>query len=194
MNEPLPPNIRETLKTPATVDPFTASELRAFARLDDFGDDSVLTDAIKAAVRFVESNLGRAIRTQTWNVTIEDMFPLDGFKPSVEPFQSVTSIVTRRADSDDQTWTTDQYLVKPGNVIVAISNAPDNLGQNDWIKIDYVTGWTSNDDIPPDLMQSMMIVAHEFYVFNRDVGGMPTRLWPGDSWALAEPYMVYRGM
>jgi uncharacterized phiE125 gp8 family phage protein len=193
-SEDPPPSHRERRTTDPTGDPFTAADLRAFARLDDYDDDANLTAAIKAAVSFVERELCIALLPQTWTATIEGAFPLGGYIPQRRPFGAITSITTVRHDADDEAWVTGDYLVRPGGVVSALNSERKRLGEHDWVSLVYTAGWANAAAIPSSLLHALKIIAHEYAVWARDVGGEPPAGWPGMSWPLARDYQTFRGV
>jgi uncharacterized phiE125 gp8 family phage protein len=59
---------------PPSLEPVTLAEAKAFLRIEDSTEDQVVTDLITAARQYVENRTGRALITQTWQLT-DDGFP-----------------------------------------------------------------------------------------------------------------------
>lgn len=191
--EPARPHQRETLTTPATTRPITAADLDSFARLDSLYSEAERNAAIDAATNFVERNLGYAVMSQTWTLTIEKAWPVEGVSPFRRPFSSVTSITTVRPTGTNTTWAEADWYRAPGDYIRSLGTAETGLGSADWIEVVYVAGHALAADVPEMLAQSIKIVAAEMLVWNRDVGG-PLNMWPGNSWQLASQFMHFRGV
>jgi len=65
----------EQITAPA-FEPITTADARAFLRLDDTAEDSVIAELIKVARHRCEGFTGRALVTQTWSLWLDE-FPRD---------------------------------------------------------------------------------------------------------------------
>jgi len=193
-----PPTLNEAMTTPPATDPLTASELRDFARIDgDSVSDTVCTAAIKAAVRFVERELGRAIIAQTWTATIEGEWPDGGLTLLRQPKLAISSIKTNRVAVADETWAAADWMLRPGGVLVALNSSLKTLDENEWIEVVYTVGHADAATFKaaePNLHFALQIIAHERAIWDRDIGGDAPLGWPGASWDLAADYLVFRGV
>ncbi len=109
------------LKTAPSVEPVTAAEAKAHARVDITDDDTLITALIVAARRWCEQFTRRAFITQTWELYL-DGFPTE-FRLPYPPLQSITKIDYTDLDGATQTLATTEYTVdaksEPGRVVEA---------------------------------------------------------------------------
>ena len=149
--------------------------------------------AIDAATSFVEKELGRAILPQTWTISVEGAWPHGGVMPWRAPIIDIVSITTIRPETVNDVWEAAHWYEMPGARIKAASSAPLSLGDDDWISIEYQAGYADAASVPAQLKQAILIIAAEMLIWNRDVGATPN-MWPGNSWQLAQGFMVPRGV
>lgn len=181
--------------------PVELADFKAHARIDGSFEDTVLQNALDAAIdNFdgADGSLGQALITQTWKQT--------QYRPSgeirvhltVPPFQSLSSIEYYDADHALQTATLSEFMVvqdgdfhfvrpKPGNAWPAMADRPDALS------LTYVAGFgDAAENVPRRIKQAIrMLAAHwanereavTVAQFMRDV--------PRGVDALVEPYRVY---
>lgn len=76
------------LITPPTTYPVTLAEAKLHCRVDSNDDDALITALITAATEMAEQKTGRAIMTQTWQLTL-DAFP-EAFELTRVPVQTIT--------------------------------------------------------------------------------------------------------
>ena len=129
---------------------------------------------------------------------MENSWP-GAYQPERQPFGAVTSITTKRPLGEDEVWSPTDWYMAPGNVIRSASSALTTLVEGqDWIEIVYTAGYAdaaSFEAAAPDLKHALMIVAHEYAVWNRDVGNYPQSMgWPASAYALVKPHMPFRGV
>jgi uncharacterized phiE125 gp8 family phage protein len=184
---------RETRTTAPTGRPVTAAELDSYARLDGIYSEGDRNAAIDSATAFVEAELGYAVLSQTWTMTIQNIWPREGVMPMRRPFGAVASIRTVRPEGTNEAWAESVWYVAPGQVVRATSSAPVTLADDDWIEIIYTAGHADAASVPENLKQAIEIIAAETLVWSRDIGAMPN-MWPGNSWALAKDFMAFRGV
>lgn len=190
---------RETRTEAPESLPLTAADLRTFARLDDYGEDEELLDAIEAATEFFERETLTCFLPQQWTITFERSFPPGGAMLGRGPFKGLVSVKTIRADADapDEVWQAADYILKPGGVVKGLNSARLALGEDDWVELVYAAGHDDVEAFPRNMRQALCILAHEFYVFNRDVHGVDgvwPNMWPPRAWHLAQSFMRFRGL
>lgn len=127
------------LVTAPPVEPITLTEAKLHLKVDLTDDDDLITSLIQSARENVELVTGRALVTQTWEMTM-DQFPyprsymtgtrpVGGIQPQQiirlpkPPLQSVTSITYIDSSGNTQTLATNQYVVDvtslPGSILPA---------------------------------------------------------------------------
>jgi uncharacterized phiE125 gp8 family phage protein len=142
-----------TLITPPTVEPISLEEAKAHLRVIDSDDDAMIEIYIRAAREYMEGPygfLGRALVTQTWQLTL-DAFPDNEIKIPLPPLQSISNVYYDDADGDETTLSPDDYYVdsasEPG-WIVPVAEWPTTLDAINAVRINFVAGYA------PDTGQS----------------------------------------
>lgn len=185
------------LITAATVLAVDLASAKAHLRVDVSDDDALIEAMIGAATQAAEQMTGRALMTQTWELT------LDAFPAALEltrvPAQSITSIAY--ADSAG----TATVLAAP---LYALDNAdefgfayvvpvyagvwPDTRAEINAVKVRYVAGYASASDVPQAIKQWVLLQVGAMYA-NREAesigAGQIQKLGFCD--ALLSRYVVY---
>lgn len=105
--------MRLSVDTAPTEEPVRLADLKTHCRIDTTDDDDWLIGARVLAREAVENDTGRALCTQTWDITYDD-FPASSDTAIVlplTPLSSVTSITYTDTNGDAQTWSADDYQV-----------------------------------------------------------------------------------
>ncbi len=125
------------LLTVPTIEPITTTEAKAFLRVDDSDEDSLIDALIKSARKYTENFIDKALITQTW-VMWMDGFPRTRNRGSAEPWwdgvregaisslhnkvlreifipkaplQSITSVITIDPEDAETTFSAVNYIV-----------------------------------------------------------------------------------
>lgn len=146
-------------------------ELQKQCELLDGDHDSYLTRLLENATAAAERYTGRAFATQTWRLTL-DRFPCRTIKLPRPPLQSVTSITYIDEDGAEQTLDSSLYVVAtdshPGRVAPAYDEVwPATRTTLEAVKITYVAGHTSVDDVPEEAKQAVGVMVADWFV-NRE--------------------------
>lgn len=167
--------IREPrLTTAPTVEPVTVDQLRMHSRISFADEDSVLAAYIKAAREMVETDLMRALCTQTWTLKL-DQFPCDLIELRRCPAVSVTSITYTDTAGASQTLAADQYVVdtnsEPGRITPAYGASwPSTYAQANVVTVVFTAGYGGQADVPERAKQAIrMLAAH--WAINREAIG-----------------------
>lgn len=185
------------------AEPVSVADLRAWARLDDNGDDAVLTRMLLTARRRVELHTRRALISQTWTATL-DRWPgavenESGWpfvtSPSTrridlapEPVQSITSVVV-----DGVTIAASNYRLVGGELIVksAVADSLDELGGG--IVITYRAGYGDAASAVPDgLREAILMLATEAYERRGEPSEAMLSAIPDGAAARMQPFVVMR--
>lgn len=175
-----------------TAEPVTLGEMRDQLRVDTITEDSLLSLYVSAARQRAERETGRAIVSQTWQMTA-DGFPhvrpcgrwwfgeLLCPHPHViivprPPLRSVTSIQYVDADGATQTLDPSNYIVdtvsEPGRIAPAFGKTwPATRHQINAVTITFVCGFSVptggggfDVDPPDDLTNAIRLLAAHYYV------------------------------
>ena len=123
------------LITPASTYPVTLAEAKLHLRVDGTDEDALISALITSATEGAEQMTGRAIMSQTWELTL-DAFP-DAFELTRVPVVSVTSVKYYDSAAVQQTML---------NTLYTLDNT-DDFGYA-YVVPAYATTWpTTNDQI-----------------------------------------------
>lgn len=160
------------LTGPAT-EPVSLDDAKAYLRVDDTTEDSLVATLITAARIHLESLTGRALIAQTWRLVL-DAWPCDGvIGLPVAPLISLTAITAYDPDGNPTTiamagiepavGATPARLFLPANF-----HPGPTLRAHEGIEIDYLAGYgTAASDVPADLVQALMVLV-AYWFENRD--------------------------
>lgn len=181
------------LITAPTTEPVTLADAKSHLRVSGTDDDALITALISAARQDAEHRLGRALITQTWELT------LDAFTDTIElplpVLASVTSIKYIDATGTEITLSSAAYTVdtdsEPGRVYPVYGTSwPGIRSQTNAVRIRYVAGAASVDAA---ISQWMLLRISALYE-NREsvVSGQPIQAAPRDfADGLLDRYKVY---
>lgn len=147
-----------TLITPPTVTPLTLAETKKHLRVTSTDQDDLITIYLKAATAYVDGEwgfLGRAIVTQTWQLSL-DAFPDGAIRLPLPPLQSVTSVKYDDTAGVEQTISASNYYVdsdsEPGWVVpLSTFSWPTPLDAANAVRVVFVAGYPADSSSPPDL-------------------------------------------
>jgi len=153
-------------------EPISLNEAKAWAKIEHSEDDSLITDLISDARKYIEEFTNRSLFTQTWDLSLDDM-------PSVlsldkTPLQSVTGIYYTDVEDSEWTESVDLYFVDYYNHRIIERQTGTYLGRNfardlaGW-RVRFIAGETQYPSWSKPLTKR--IVAHMYD--NRDVLDSP---------------------
>ncbi|OAN53891.1 hypothetical protein A6A04_13445 [Paramagnetospirillum marisnigri] len=156
------------LVTAPTVEPITLGEAKAHLRVDGSDDDTLISSLIAAARRHVEDLTGRALITQSWQLSWDDRFP-DDFRLPKGRLQAVDGITY--VDGSGATITLDQaaYVVdaesEPGRVTPAWGASwPATRCQPVAVTVDWTCGYgDAAGDVPAPIRAAMLLLIGTLY-------------------------------
>ncbi len=152
--------------TDAVTEPVLLAEAKAHLRVTVTDDDDYISALLVAARQMAETELRRALMTQTWTKTL-DQFP-DAIRLDYPPIQSVTSVKYFDTAGVQQTMDPADYEVdiqsEPGYIVPAYGTCwPETLCTINAVEVVYVAGWTSEDDVPQSIKNWMLLHIGHFY-------------------------------
>ncbi len=162
----------ETL-TPPSGEPLSLADAKAFCRIGDDLENTLITGLIEAARARVEAITGLALMRRTLRLTLSD-WPLGVLDKGAlrlprPPAASLAAVrLTDGVSSEDVTAS---FELETG-LLPRLKPAPETgwvwpRSVHERIEIDWQAGYAAADDIPDDLVHAVkLIVAHEFE--NRD--------------------------
>lgn len=148
------------LITGAASFPVTLAEAKLQCRVDNDAEDAALDGYIAAATAHVESYTGRAIASQTWELTADawaDEFTLKG------PVQSVTSVKYFDAAGAEQTLSASLYSLDDTTdrlVMISDFTEPTLRGEVNDIAIRFVAGYVT---VPAEIKLALLLLVGFWY-------------------------------
>lgn len=194
--------IRFTQTVAPAAEPVTVADLHLHARLDDNGDDAVITRILKAARDRVEKETHRALITQTWTATLDRWADIEPADPSrVDPWPFYTAVTTRRFRLSPAPVASITSLVVDGVTIAASGNyrldgsdlvvkgdvvdSTNELGGG--IVVTFVAGYgAAGTAVPDGIIEALLMMGAEAYERRGDSGDMLTPIPDGAAQRLAQ--------
>lgn len=156
------------LITAPTTYPITLSEAKLHCRVDTSDDDTLITALITAATEMAEQLTGRALMTQTWELT-QDAFD-DAMVLTRVPVASITSVKYIDEAGVEQTLNSANYTLFSGNdygyhqVTAAYGlEWPATRIQDDAVKVRYVAGYANAAAVPESIKQWIKLMVSSMY-------------------------------
>lgn len=171
--------------TPPTQEPLSLTDAKAHLRVDFGDDDAYISSLITASRTRIEQASYTRMLTQTLQLGLDyfpggwwgpqlynaSFWPPTASLPTIDlepPVQSVTSVTYVDPAGNTQTWPSADYVVdvntRPGRLLPAISQAWPTTGrQPGAVKVTFVSGYTTPDAVPADLIHAMKLLLSEWY-------------------------------
>lgn len=167
------------LITPASTYPVTLAEAKLHCRVDAADDDALITALITAATEMAEQKTGRAIMTQTWELTL-DAFP-EAFELTRIPVQSIASVKYYDPTGAQQTLSNTLYALYGSDDFGYGCVAPVYGGtwpaprdQSDAVAVRYVAGYADAAAVPEGIKQWIKLMVSTMYE-NRETEAYSSR-------------------
>lgn len=149
------------LVTPPTVEPLSPADVRDHARIETTEDELLVARLVRAARRQCETQLGRALITQTWRYTL-DAFPAGAIVLPYPPLVAVTSVVHYDDAGAPTTVAPATYYVRtgdgegPGGSLAPVAGAAWPVSPAtraaEGVAVTYTAGYGDDpDDVPEDI-------------------------------------------
>lgn len=156
-----------TRKTAPETAPVDLTAIKAHCRVTSHEQDAVLTGYVDAAVEWVEQYTGRALLTQTWQMSLPG-FPCRVWLPFAAPLGAVSAITYYDTANVLQTLSASVYtapaFAEPAYVMkVDTQSWPSVASRDDAVRIEWTAGWSSAEAVPPALRQAVQLLAGHWY-------------------------------
>ena len=179
--------------TGPTSEPVSLAEARAHCRIDTVDDDAILAGLILAARQYVEAVTGRAILSQTFDLTLDD-FPAWEIELPRSPVASITSI--GYLDTAGVSKTVTSYVLdgrsRPPRLTPAYGESwPETRGTAGCVTVRFVAG---ESQAPEPLRQAILLLVGSWYENREDTviaSGVSVADLPHGVSALLAPYRVW---
>ena len=159
--------------TPPSGEPLSLADAKAFVRIGDDLEDTLIAALIASARARIEAVTGLSLMQRTYRLTLED-WPLGVLDKGAlrlprPPAMNLVAVRLTNGEAEDDI--TASFQLETG-AIPRLKPVP--MGGWIWprsihehIEIDWQAGYASADDIPADLLHAIkLVVAHEYE--NRD--------------------------
>lgn len=170
------------LITAPTDEPLTLTEAKAHMRFTASSEDTLITALIGVARGLCESETGRAMMAQTWELSLDNF--ADEMWLDHPPVVSITSVKYTDVDGIEQTLASTEYVLDTASesrarVVLAVDKTwPDVYTGINNVRIRYVAGYANAAAVPKQLKQWMLLqIGHWFK--NREsvnVGNITSKL------------------
>ena len=153
--------------TAPSVEPVALSEAKAFLRIDNSDQDTLVSELIKTARQRVENDTGQSLVNTTWDVWFAT-FPTErSITVPRLPLVSVTHVKSYDDDDAESTFASSKYLVDTVQGRVALNDSedwPDDLRQFNAGVMQFVAGHgTAGSDVPSPLRLAVyQLLTHWF--------------------------------
>jgi uncharacterized phiE125 gp8 family phage protein len=195
----------------------TLAEVKAHLRVEDTAndEDALIISLLRAVHERFDGRdgiLGRALITQTWELTL-DAFPstrsqalgyrgpgfaADAIVMPLPPLVSVTSIKYTDTAGTEQTFSSASYTVditsQPARIVPVYGETwPSTRGEINAVRVRFVAGYGADwNAVPVPIKQAMLLVVAHWYEHREDVlVGVPASQLPMGAEALLLPYQVW---
>jgi len=155
---------------------------RRAARASGTSLDAELEDKVRGITEEVEHKIGRALITQTWELTL-DFFPAAGaIKLPMARLQQIEHVKFHAVDNLLRTLDPQDYLVdvksEPGWILPATGRTwPATQQRMNAVEVQYVCGYGPNEaDVPPAIKDYILGVLENHYYPNPNAHHLARRL------------------
>ena len=175
-----------------SLEPVTLSEAKAHLRFESADEDTIISELITAARRYLEQIAGVVLITQSWR-QYEDCWPVSRcLNLKINPVRSVQSITVYDADGSPQ-------IVPPGDYQIDVVSEPARIyltsdlrpGQTlNGIEVDFTAGFGDTAvDVPDTLKRAILLLTAHWFEFRGAVTPreQPVSIPPGFE-ALIAPF------
>ena len=166
------------ITAPSTY-PVTLAEAKLHCRVDIADDDTLITALITAATEMAEQKTGRAIMTQTLELTL-DAFP-EAFELTRVPVQSITSVKYYDTTGAQQTLSNTLYALDAADDFgfahispVYAGVWPDTRDQINAVAVRYVAGYADAASVPQSIKNWILLMVSTMYE-NRETEAYSSR-------------------
>lgn len=160
--------------TAPAQEPLTLAQAKEHLRVDIANDDVLIQSLIRATRELLESELGRALVTQTLDYTL-DAFPPGPLLLPRGPLQSVTSLTYIDSAGASQVWAASNYLVdlhsSPSRISPAYAKSwPTLQDRIAAVTVRFVAGYgLTPTSVPGPIAQALLLLIGHYYEHREQV-------------------------
>jgi uncharacterized phiE125 gp8 family phage protein len=185
--------ITPVLITAPSIEPVSLNEAKAWLRLDNTDEDSMITALITAARLTVEAASRRLLISQNWRLVM-DHWPVGGIvKVQLSPFKTILAARSFDINGNATTYDPTGFIVdkasEPARIMAANNIAPVTGRPFAGIELDVQLGFGANaSDVPQPLRQAILLLVALWFENRGDgIGGAGEPLPPAIK-ALITPF------
>jgi len=175
------------------VEPITLHEMKAHLRLDDDGQDDLVSGLMRAARLMVESVSRRLLIEQGWRVVM-DRWPQDGrVRLPLSPVLAVDRVRVRDAAgaATEINPASIELDVASDPPCMIVSDAPEPGKARNGIEIELRAGYGASPEAVPECLKlAIKILAAHWFENRGDLAG--EQVLPPDAMALVAPFQRAR--
>lgn len=157
-------------------EPLELEAVKAHLRVDFNDEDAMIAGYISAARELIETECGRALVTQDWELGFDDFPCGDRFRLPGGQLQQVLSFIYTDSDLQGHTLTVgsdyvlNQYA-EPAEVVLPFSGIWPAAVLNTAapIRIQFRLGYGTSEDVPMKAKQAMLMLIGDWYTNREDV-------------------------
>ena len=197
-----PDGVFSSLVTGPVAPLLTTTEAKEHLRVDYDDEDALIDGYVAAAADMVDAQwgeLGRAMVTQRWQLTLP-AFPASGvIILPIPPVQAVTGITYYDADNAEQTLASDTYLLTINDSHARLDKAqgavwPSTYARADAVAVRYDAGYGDlGTDVPEGIRQAVKLMVGHWYENRSAVSEAAMNEMPLAVRSLLHKYRVARG-
>lgn len=150
----------------------TTAEAKVHLRVDHDDDDGYIDALVAAATEYLDGAfgiLGRALVTQSWQMSLAAWPSATSMVLPVPPVQAVTAVTYYDADNAEQTFGAANYrlVATEARALVELVDGaswPASYARSDAITVTFTAGYgDAADDVPEPIRQAARLLVAEWY-------------------------------
>lgn len=162
--------ILERTAEPADT-PITLTEAKDHLRVQHSAEDTLIGSLVDAVVSFFDAPngvIGKALYTQTWELSVRSADSKSRIELPVTPVQSVSTISYYDGDNTQQTLTVDDFYLHTNEDWAYLTpktgvSWPTTYNRLDAITVTFVAGYGEAAEIPQGIKQAMLLLLTHWY-------------------------------
>lgn len=156
------------------AEPISTAEAKAWLRVDDSDDDTLIDALVVAARRSFEEATNRSIISTVWKLRL-DQFPSGPIWLPRSPVSAVASVSYEDEDGETQTWSDTLYEVDLFDIVTTIrpingESYPGTKVQIQAVTVTFTAGYgVAGSDVPDDILTALKLILATFYEHRESV-------------------------
>jgi uncharacterized phiE125 gp8 family phage protein len=160
-----------TISTAASELPISLTDMKLFLRVDSTADNALISTLIEVATDVVQECVSKQFvdASYTWNMDSFPTLDTDILYIPMNPLDSVTSIKYYDTDGDQQTWSSDDYIVDTNSLkgriyLAADTSWPTTEARYDAVEVIFKAGYSADaTSVPKAAIQAIQLLVTHWY-------------------------------